>query len=75
MNLSTWVTNDGRAYAVQKVRLSENGSTSGTFKGYCFHTPATSDEAAVKVSINARFSMIAVACVKFGLSFNHFNPG
>ncbi|KAI5818466.1 RIC1-domain-containing protein [Pyronema omphalodes] len=62
MNLSTWVTNDGRAYAVQKIRLSENGNTSETFKGYCFHTPATSDEAAVKVAINARFSMIAVAC-------------
>ncbi|KAF8542696.1 RIC1-domain-containing protein [Trichophaea hybrida] len=63
MNLSTWVTSDGRAYAVQKLQFSESESGSRTFKGYCFHTPSTPEEAAIKVSINARFSMIAVACV------------
>jgi hypothetical protein len=64
MNLSTWVTSDGRAYAVQKLHISESESGSRTFKGYCFHAPSNRDDAAVKVAINARFSMIAVACAK-----------
>lgn len=64
MNLSTWVTGDGRAYAVQRLHISESESASRTFKGYCFHVPADPDQEAVKVSVNARFSMIAVACAK-----------
>ena len=65
MNLSTWVTSDGRAYAVQKLLISERDSGSRTFKGYCFHSPSSRDEAAIKVAINARLSMIAVACAKY----------
>jgi hypothetical protein len=65
MNLSTWVTSDGRAYAVQKRIASDCANGSQTFKGYCFHVPLSRDESAVKVTINARFSMIAVACAKY----------
>jgi len=34
------------------------------FKGYCFHVPLKSEENAAKVSINARFSLIAVGQAK-----------
>jgi len=67
MNLSTWVTSDGRAYAVQKLLASDGANGSQTFKGYCFHVPLSRDESAVKIAINARFSMIAVACAKYVL--------
>lgn len=79
MNLSTWVTSDGRAYAVQRDNslvsslleiccidnnLTERGQdadgTPKLFKGYCFHIPSDLGENAVKVSINARFSLLAV---------------
>ncbi|KAH0607581.1 uncharacterized protein H6S33_002615 [Morchella sextelata] len=58
MSLSTWITNDGRAYAVQK----EIESSPRMFKGHCFHTPKTAAEKAERVSINARFSLIGVSC-------------
>ncbi|CUS15732.1 unnamed protein product [Tuber aestivum] len=61
MNLSTWVIGGGQAYAVQKA-VFEDGDVSRMFKGYCFHIPSSSVEKAVKVAINARFSLIAVAC-------------
>jgi len=70
MNLSTWVTSDGRAYAVQKLSILESESGSRAFKGYCFHTPSTLEEAATKIAINARFSMIAVACAKLVFGFH-----
>ncbi|EMD00716.1 hypothetical protein BAUCODRAFT_29073 [Baudoinia panamericana UAMH 10762] len=59
MNLMCWVTSDGKAYAVQ---CKPAGSTGGgtTFEGFCFHTPDAASSAAVKVAINARFSLIAV---------------
>ncbi|KAI9829133.1 MAG: hypothetical protein M1832_000156 [Thelocarpon impressellum] len=64
MSLSTWVTSDGRAYAVQ--RLSATGQEADAqkklFRGFCFHTPAADDSHAVKAAINARFSLIALAC-------------
>ncbi|KAF8469105.1 RIC1-domain-containing protein [Kalaharituber pfeilii] len=63
MNLSTWVTSDGRAYAVQKVNELENDGSTNMFKGYCFHIPASPEENAVKVAINARFSLVAVGQV------------
>ncbi|KAE8453814.1 hypothetical protein EG329_009326 [Mollisiaceae sp. DMI_Dod_QoI] len=62
MNLSTWITNDGKAYAVQ--RLSHSKDTEGPqklFRGYCFHNPEDGGDA-VKAAINARFSLIAVGC-------------
>lgn len=68
MNLLTWVTADGRAYAVQ--RLGNSGSAMSysdpeakkLFKGYCFYEPESPDAHAVQAVVNARFSLIAVGC-------------
>ena len=76
MNLSVWVSQDGHAYAVQRVKpqmsrapssedslpSSKGSNTPSTrlFDGYCFHKPESS-ASAVLVSINARFSLIAIA--------------
>jgi len=69
MNLSTWITSDGRAYAVQRLTPGQQDEASGEpadpkklFKGYCFHTPQNDNEHAVRCVINARFSLIAVGC-------------
>ncbi len=76
MNLSVWVSQDGHAYAVQRVKPqmsrapssndslpSSRGSNSPStklFDGYCFHNPEISGAASL-ASINARFSLIALA--------------
>lgn len=76
MNLSVWLSEDGHAYAVQRVKPqltrstssddslpSSRGSTTPStrlFDGYCFHKPESSSEAKI-ASINARFSLIAIA--------------
>ncbi|KAK3906205.1 RIC1-domain-containing protein [Staphylotrichum tortipilum] len=67
MNLSTWITSDGKAYAVQRLTPGQQDESSGEpadpkklFKGYCFHTPQNDCEHAVRCVINARFSLIAV---------------
>ncbi|KAI3332459.1 RIC1-domain-containing protein [Xylariaceae sp. AK1471] len=65
MNLSTWVTNDGKAYAVQRILPSHTQSQPDPkklFKGYCFHNPQGSDDQAIRAVVNARFSLIAVGC-------------
>ena len=69
MNLSTWITSDGRAYAVQRLTPSQQDSGSNEpadpkklFKGYCFHTPENAQDYAVRCVVNARFSLIAVGC-------------
>lgn len=65
MNLSTWVTNDGKAYAVQRITPSQSSSETDPkklFKGYCFHTPQNPDQHAIRAVVNARFSLIAVGC-------------
>ncbi|KOS21119.1 Protein RIC1 -like protein [Escovopsis weberi] len=74
MNLTTWITSDGRAYAVQRhQRPQSNGGGGGgeaegaadskrLFKGYCFHVPQGSKGHSVRAVINARFSLIAVGC-------------
>ncbi|KAK2014045.1 RIC1-domain-containing protein [Colletotrichum eremochloae] len=69
MNLSTWITSDGKVYAVQRLhpRDQPQGNSQGAdpkklFKGYCFHTPINPEEAAKKAVVNARFSLIAVGC-------------
>ncbi|AEO54256.1 hypothetical protein MYCTH_2296628 [Thermothelomyces thermophilus ATCC 42464] len=69
MNLSTWITSDGRAYAVQRLTPGQqDGSSNGPpdpkklFKGYCFHLPQRQEDYAVRCVINARFSLIAVGC-------------
>ncbi|KAF2842294.1 hypothetical protein M501DRAFT_988532 [Patellaria atrata CBS 101060] len=65
MNLSTWVTGDGKAYAIQR-RVSHPSNDpkakESLFQGYGFHNPQVDDLRAVKTAINARFSLIAVAC-------------
>ncbi|KAI0444058.1 DUF1339 domain protein [Xylaria telfairii] len=66
MNLSTWVTNDGKAYAVQRIIPTQSAPETDPkklFKGYCFHTPQGQDHHAVRAAVNARFSLIAVGCV------------
>lgn len=64
MNLATWLTSDGRAYAVQRRsgKPTEDGSSDTTFQGFCFREPRSSEDFAVKAAINARFSLIAVGC-------------
>jgi RAB6A-GEF complex partner protein 1 len=68
MNISTWITSDGRCFAVRRKAAgkdTDSASTSGDanlFHGYCFHTPESEGFKAVKVAICARFSLIAVAC-------------
>ncbi|KAJ2905364.1 hypothetical protein MKZ38_005663 [Zalerion maritima] len=75
MNLSTWITSDGKAYAVQRHSLPSSAtSVSSTssdsveperpklFKGFCFHAPGSDIERATRSTINARFSLIAVGC-------------
>lgn len=64
MSLAIWTTNDGRAYAVQRVaRLpSEPDSPRRLFRGYGFHTPEHQDNWARQAAINARFSLLAIAC-------------
>ncbi|OQO12190.1 hypothetical protein B0A48_02831 [Cryoendolithus antarcticus] len=64
MSLSTWVTSDGRAYAVRRIAATpkESPGAPTSFRGFCFHEPPSSIEHAVKVAVNARFSLIAVGC-------------
>ncbi|KAH8783941.1 RIC1-domain-containing protein [Hyaloscypha finlandica] len=63
MNLSTWITNDGKAYAVQRLPHSNEPETRHKlFRGYCFHTPQGANDHATKATVNARFSLIAVGC-------------
>jgi hypothetical protein len=63
MNLSTWITNDGRAYAVQRLPPpKDTDAPQKLFRGYCFHAPDTAEVHAIKAAINARFSLIAIGC-------------
>jgi WD40 repeat protein len=69
MNLSTWITSDGRAYAVQRITPApapgdseEPADPKKLYKGYCFHIPQSPAEHAVRSVINARFSLIALGC-------------
>lgn len=76
MNLSAWITSDGKAFAVQRLIESQDAkrtelsdvtspkkssSAAKLFRGYCFHNPTTEGQYASKVAINARFSLIAIA--------------
>ncbi|KAI2629373.1 DUF1339 domain protein [Xylaria nigripes] len=66
MNISTWITSDGKAHAVQRILPTQASSESDPkklFKGYCFHTPSTPEQHATRAVVNARFSLIAVGCV------------
>ncbi|GAB1216062.1 hypothetical protein ATERTT37_005267 [Aspergillus terreus] len=64
INLLVWVTNEGHAYAVQRVsEHSQNPETpKKLFHGHCFHKPTKDEEKAVKVTVNARFSLLTVSC-------------
>ncbi len=64
MSLAVWITNDGRAYAVQRVGRppKEQDASSRLFRGYGFHTPGESIDNAINAAINAKFSVLAVAC-------------
>ncbi|ATY62405.1 DUF1339 domain [Cordyceps militaris] len=63
MNLFTWITSDGRVYAVQRHKSTpQDDDPKKLFKGHCFHTPEGGRGHAVHAVINARFSLIAVGC-------------
>lgn len=65
MNLATWITSDGRAYAVQRQQHRPDGTDADAkrlFRGHCFHIPQLPGHHALKAVINARFSLIAVGC-------------
>ncbi|PHH91564.1 hypothetical protein CDD83_11215 [Cordyceps sp. RAO-2017] len=68
MNLATWITSDGRAYAVQRRQHRSDGERAEDadprrlFSGHCFHNPQGRQGHALRAVINARFSLIAVGC-------------
>ena len=68
MNLWTWITSDGRAYAVQRCTRGQPGADAPEsdpkklFQGYCFHIPQGEHDFAKRAVINARFSLIAIGC-------------
>jgi RAB6A-GEF complex partner protein 1 len=64
MNLLLWVTNDGQAYAVQRVleNPQEQEDSKRLFKGHCFHNPSDEGCKATQAAVNARFSLLTVAC-------------
>ena len=64
MSLAIWTTNDGRAYAVQRVfgLPREPDAPRRLFRGYGFHIPDHADNWATQAAINARFSLLAIAC-------------
>lgn len=71
MNLSAWITTTGRVYAVQRAHAVASPNPNArpkTFQGYCFHVPAHREQQALKVAINARFSLIAVGCANGDVS-------
>ena len=65
MSLFVWIASDGRAYAVQRISDTDAdaGSAQRLFQGYGFHIPREQAMNATKAAVNARFSLIAVACV------------
>ena len=65
MSLAVWITNDGRAYAVQRLSTQprESDGPRKLFRGYGFHTPENKEDLASRASINARFSLLAIGCV------------
>ncbi|KAF2639870.1 RIC1-domain-containing protein [Massarina eburnea CBS 473.64] len=65
MNLSTWITGDGKAFAVQRLppnTLQDGKPHPNLFRGYGFHSPEKEGEFGAKAAINARFSLLAVGC-------------
>ncbi|KAJ5086432.1 hypothetical protein NUU61_007739 [Penicillium alfredii] len=64
INLLIWLTSSGQAYAVQRVPGVQQTpeESQKLFRGHCFHDPQYDGEKAVKVVVNARFSLLTVSC-------------
>ncbi|OJD22088.1 hypothetical protein ACJ73_06569 [Blastomyces percursus] len=64
MNLFLWITSDGQTYAVQRLRddAEHSAESKSQFRGHTFHTPENDGQKAIHVAVNARFSLLAVAC-------------
>lgn len=64
MNLLIWLTSNGQAYTVQRIpdRQQDPEAPKKLFQGHCFHDPKDDGEKAVKVAVNARFSLLTVSC-------------
>jgi len=63
MNLSCWISKEGKAYAVQRNSPKVDPEDSRElFHGFCFRESEAGNPAAIKLAINARFSLIAVGC-------------
>lgn len=64
MNLLIWVTNEGQAYGIQRISEQQNEpeTTKKLFRGHCFHDPKDDGEKAIRVAVNARFSLLTVSC-------------
>ena len=69
MSLAVWITNEGRAYAVQRLTSvsRETDASKRLFRGYGFHEPLSEGEASSKAAINARFSLLAIGCQNAGI--------
>jgi hypothetical protein len=64
MDLTTWITSDGRAFAVSR-RTSANpdpDNAKALFTGSCFREPTADQDRAVRIAVNARFSLVAIGC-------------
>ena len=67
MCLAIWLTEDGDAFAVQRLSAQPNEPAESTgsqrlFNGYGFHTSTSTEDRAIKATINARFSLLAIGC-------------
>lgn len=64
MSLAVWITSDGKAHAVQRASgdSKEIDGHRRLFRGYCFHASIKNEDWAVRAAINARFSLLAIAC-------------
>lgn len=64
MNLTTWITSDGRVYAVQRRNKGnvDPENPKALFQGFCFRDVESTGASAIKVAVNARFSLIAIGC-------------
>ena len=64
MSLAVWITNEGRAYAVQRLSSQPRDADAPRrlFRGYGFHTPEREEDIATRAAINARFSLLAIGC-------------
>lgn len=61
MSLAVWMTNEGKAYAVQRQNKQSDGPKR-LFRGYGFHIPEQESDLATRAAINARFSLLAIGC-------------